>query len=512
MRLGRLLGSVGLGLGLLAVAAGAQVGVFRAHEDVGTVLHPGDARFDAAKGTYTLSGSGANIWGTHDDFQYVWTKVSGDVAMTADISFVGEKGNAHRKAALMLRQTLDTGSAYVDVARHGDGLTSLQYRDAQGAATHEVETATVAPARVRIERRGSYAYVFTGDAGGKLAFSGAAMRVDLSGEFYVGLALSAHDKDVTETAVFRNVKLEPLGPAAGKPVLYSTLETVLVASTDRRVRHVEATHLQAPNWTRDGAAVVYNQDGGNQDGGLRRWAMDDGVHPTDRTRPMATASTGVATGALRKLSSDHGFSPDGTLMAVNDSSGAGGVSRVYVLPAGGGTPRLVTPTGPSYWHGWSPDGATLAFTGQRGGKEDVYTTPVGGGAETRLTTAPGENDGAEYAPDGGWMYFSSERTGNAQIWRMHLDGSGQEPVLGEESNDWWPHLSLDGRWMVYLAYKPGVKGHPSGEDVELRLVSLRDRKVTVLAKVLGGQGTMNAPSWSPDSTKVAFVSYALVAE
>ncbi|HLI76827.1 MAG TPA: hypothetical protein VKV02_07770 [Acidobacteriaceae bacterium] len=499
------------GAGVLAAlvcgpVAMAQVGLFAGHGDVGKVLHAGDARFDPAKGTYTVAGSGENLWSTHDEFQYVWTKVSGDVALSADISFVGTKGNPHRKAALMIRQSLDTSSAYVDVARHGDGLTSLQYRAATGADTHEVETASVAPQRVRIERRGDYAYVFVGEAGGQLNFSGAAMRLPLSGEFYVGLAVCAHDKDVTETAVFSNVQIERLPPATGKTVLYSTLETVIVNSTDRRVRHTEAVHFEAPNWTRDGTALIYNQDGG-----LRRWTLDDGVHPNDRTIPLQTASMPIPTGAQTKCNNDHGLSPDGTQIAISDSS-VDGKSHVYVLPLAGGTPRLVTKEGPSYWHGWSPDGSTLAFTGQRRGEFDIYTIPAGGGAETRLTTAPGLDDGPEYSPDGQWIYFNSERTGHMQIWRMHPDGSGQEQVLQDENNDWFPHLSPDGKRMVFVAYKPGVKGHPPNEDVALVMVSLPDRKTTVLASLFGGQGTMNVPCWSPDGTKVAFVSYALVAQ
>ncbi len=497
-----------LATGVLPVArAQEKLGLFAGDGDVGTVLHEGRTQFDPGQGMYTVSSSGANIWGTHDDFRYVWTKVSGDVALTATIQFVGSKGNAHRKAALMLRQSLDPGSAYVDVARHGNGLTSLQYRDTQGAETHEVEIASVGPQRVRTERRGSYAYVYAGDASGPLKFSGAAMRVDLSGEFYVGLAVSAHDKDATETATFADVKLDHLQPAATRPVLYSTLETVIVVSSDRRVRYTAPEHFEAPNWTRDGAALILNQDGG-----LRRWTLDDGVYPNDRTLPLQTASTPIATGAQRKCNNDHGLSPDGAQVAISDSSAPDGVSHVYLLPMAGGTPRLITQKGPSYWHGWSPDGKMLAFTGQRGGEFDIYTIPVEGGAETRLTTAPGLDDGPEYSPDGQWIYFNSERTGAMQIWRMHPDGSGQEQVLHSDRNDWFPHLSPDGKWMVFVSYAPGVKGHPANQDVELRLVSLSNNKQTTLAKLFGGQGTMNVPSWSPDSSKVAFVSYATVAQ
>jgi Tol biopolymer transport system component len=149
----------------------------------------------------------------------------------------------------------------------------------------------------------------------------------------------------------------------------------------------------------------------------------------------------------------------------------------------------------------------LAFTGERGGNFDIYTIPVAGGEETRLTTAAGLDDGPEYSPDGAYIYFNSERTGQMQIWRMKPDGTEQEQVISDESSDWFPHISPDGQWMVFLAYDKGITGHPPNKDVELRLMSLKDKKVHVLAKLFGGQGTINVPSWSPDSLKLAFVSY-----
>ena len=471
--------------------ANAQIGFFEDHRDIGTVLHPGNATFDSTKDAYTVSGSGDNMWFGTDDFHFLWKKASGDMAITADISFVGTKGNNHRKAALLFRQSLDANSVYVDVALHGDGLTSLQYRDSTGADTHEVETAASAPRRVRIERRRGYAYVFVSDTAGTLSFSGAAMRLQLTGEFYVGLGVCSHDKDVTETAIFSNVKVEPLGPSTTKPVLWSTLETVKVASTDRLVAYTAPEPFEAPNWSRDGAYLLINRDGV-----MYRFTLGG-----------ATAPAPIPTSPQTHVNNDHGLSPDGSMLAVSDQS-LDGKSRIYVLPASGGVPRQITPDGPSYWHGWSPDGKTLAFTGQRGGEFDIYTVPLPGGKELRLTTAKGLDDGPEYSPDGKRLYFNSERTGRMQIWSMATDGSDQKQVIDEAGNDWFPHISPDGKWMVYLAYKPDVSGHPGGQDVQLRLMSLSDHKIKTLARLYGGQGTVNVPSWSPDSTRVAFVSYA----
>lgn len=470
-------------------AGAGSAGIFEGHEDVGTVIHPGSVNYDAAKQTYTVTGSGENMWFGMDDFQFAWKKMSGDVAISADIAFVGDKGNNHRKAVLMIRQSLEGNSPAVDIARHGDGLTSLQFRDEAGADDHEVQSNVVAPKRVRLEKRGDYFYAFVTGQNGKLEPAGASTKLILNGPFYIGIGVSAHDKDATESAVFSNVKIETLSATSEKPVLHSTLETVPVASTDRRVAYVAQKHFEAPNWSRDGSYFLFNQDGG-----IYRLAVNSREPVRVPTDPQV------------KCNNDHGISPDGTMLAISDSTETGN-SLVYTLPIAGGPPKKITSTGPSYWHGWSPNGSTLAFVGQRGNNFDIYAIPVNGGDEKRLTTAAGLDDGPEYSPDGQWIYFNSERTGRMQIWRMHPDGSSQEQVLSDETNDWFPHISPDGKWMTFVAFEKGVTGHPPDKDVTLSVMSLTDKKVKVLAKLFGGQGTNNVPSWSPDSTKVAFVSY-----
>jgi len=483
-----------IGAGLPSAAA-QQLGIFENHQDVGTVLHPGSAQFDAASGAYTIAGSGENMWFGIDDFHYVWKKVSGDVALTADIAFAGTGGNPHRKAVLMIRQSLDGPSTSVDVAVHGSGLTSLQFRDTTGANTHEVESNVSAPRTVRIEKRGDYIYAFVTGKDGKLQPAGASTKLALAGDFYIGIGVCAHDKDVVEKAVFSNVRFEQLAAASGKPVLISSLETVTITSTDRHVEYAAAAHFEAPNWSRDGKFLIFNQDGT-----LHRLAFDGSAPALIPTAPQIHCNN------------DHGISPDGKFLAISDQTTEDRKSRVYVVPITGGTPRQITPNAPSYWHGWSPDGKTLAFTGERNGNFDIYSIPMAGGEETRLTSAEGLDDGPEYSPDGTWIYFNSERTGHMQIWRMKADGSEQEQVITEDSNDWFPHISPDGQWMVYLAYEKGVTGHPGGKDVELRLMSMKDKSNKLLAKLFGGQGTINVPSWSPDSLKVAFVSYEQLPE
>ena len=470
-----------------------KFGIFDTHQDVGQVQHPGAAKFDAATGTYTITGNGENMWAGRDDFHFAWTKVSGDVALTADIAFITTSGDPHRKAVLDIRQTLDGPSKAVDVAEHGDGLTSLQFRAVSAADTHEVESNLSAPQRVRIVKRGDFVYAFVQGSDGRLHPSGAATKITFDGPFYIGIGVCSHNKDASVTATFRNVTLTPLAPSAAPPVLYSVLETTTVASTDRHVEYVAPAHFEAPNWSHDGSFFLFNQDG-------RIYKL-----PLHGATPAQ-----IPTAPDEHANNDHGLSPDNTQIAISDQTIPGG-SSIYLLPVAGGTPRRITKLQPSYWHGWSPDGKTLAFTGQRNGEFDIYTIPVAGGEETRLTTAKGLDDGPEYSPDGQWIYFNSERTGLMQIWRMHPDGSAQEHVLSEESADWFPHISPDGHTMVYLAYDKTVTGHPGQKDVQLKLRNIADGKTSVLANLFGGQGTINVASWSPDSKKVAFVSYELLA-
>jgi len=474
--------------------ATAPIGSFEEHGDVGTVLHAGSVEFDASKGNYTIAGSGENMWFAADGFQFVWKKVSGDVTLTADVSFVGKGVNEHRKAVLMVRQSLDADSAYADVALHGSGLTSLQFREEKGAATHEIQANVSAPKRLRIEKRGAYFNMSLAGADGNFHLAGGSTRIMLKEPFYVGIGVCSHDKDVVERAVFSDVELKTAAPVTrAQSTLYSTLETITVASTDRRVVYVAPERLEAPNWMPDGKNLLFNRNGRMEKIGV-----------TGGTPQI------IHTGFAVRCNNDHGISPDGKELVISDQSQQEHRSLIYIVPVGGGAPRQITQKSPSYWHGWSPDGKTLAFVGERNGDFDIYTIPTAGGKETRLTTAKGLDDGPEYSPDGKYIYFNTERTGRMQIWRMRADGSEQEQVTFDEYNNWFPHISPDGQQMVFLTYEASVTGHPENKDVMLRLMSLKDKRITVLAKLFGGQGTLNVPSWSPDGRQFAFVSYQLL--
>jgi Tol biopolymer transport system component len=220
----------------------------------------------------------------------------------------------------------------------------------------------------------------------------------------------------------------------------------------------------------------------------------------------------IDTGIINRINNDHLVSPDGAMVGFSDSSQPPRQSLIYLVPITGGTPKKMTEQAPSYLHGWSPDGKTLAFCGARNGNFDVYTIPAAGGEETRLTTAEGLDDGPEYSPDGKYIYFNSVRSGSMQVWRMKADGSEQEQLTDDEYNNWFPHVSPDGQRIVFISFDKEVPAgqHPPDKEVVLRIMTLNNKRITVLTKLFGGQGTINVNSWSPDSRRLAFVSYQYI--
>jgi len=276
---------------------------------------------------------------------------------------------------------------------------------------------------------------------------------------------------------------------------YSILETVDVYTGERIVLKEFDHIIEAPNWTLDGKFLVYNNRG-------RMFTYE-----------LATGEIKeINTGFAIDCNNDHVLSPDNIQLAISHFTNEDATSRIYILPLAGGTPTLVTEKGPSYLHGWSPDGERLAYCAERNGQYNIYTISIKGGDEIQLTNEPGLDDGPEYSPDGKYIWFNSTRTGLMQVWRMETDGSNPTHIVQEEANCWFPHVSPDGNLVSYIAYgKDDVKAgdHPPNKNVELRLIPAEGGASKTIVKLFGGQGTMNVNSWSPDNRTLAFVSYRL---
>lgn len=247
-------------------------------------------------------------------------------------------------------------------------------------------------------------------------------------------------------------------------------------------------HIEAPNWHPDGYLVVNGQ------GRIYQVGLD---HPA-----LVLIDTGFAT----MCNNDHGIAPDGETLVISDRSRTDG-SCIYTLPIDGGAPRRITHHVPSYWHGWSPDGRTLAYVGRRAAHFALFTCPVGGGKETLITDAFDHVDGPDYTPDGHWIWFNGEVDGSVDLWRIRPDGTALEQMTFDRSVNWFPHPSPDGEHVVYLAYPEGTRGHPANLNVTLRMMPAKGGAPKELCALFGGQGTINVPSWAPNSDAFAFVRY-----
>ena len=467
---------------------------FENQSDVGSVRHPGSCAVDLEQQSYTISGAGQNIWGDHDDFHFVWRRMRGNFIVTARAGFTGAGVNLHRKLGWMARASLETSSPEVCTGIHGDGLVSLQYRRTQGGPTDEVRAPLSGGDVIQLERKGS-TYILSVARFGEPFTAVQANEIDLGDEVYVGLFVCSHEEEVVEKATFRDVRIVvPVkeGFDRGRDPFGSRLEILDVASGGREIIYSTDDVFEAPNWTRDGRALIFNSGGR-----LCRFDLD--------TKTPAL----IDTGDVVRNNNDHVLSFDGSLLGISSHTGKENHSMVYTVPVLGGKPKQITLTGPSYLHGWSPDGKFLVYTGQRNGVFDIYRIPVDGGEETALTFGPGLDDGPEYTPDGSTIYFNSTRGDRMQIWRMKPDGTGQEQLTGDEYNNWFPHISPDGKRFVFVSYLPGEvepSDHPAAKRVYLRMLPLDGGVPVVVAYLYGGQGTMNVPSWSPDGKRVAFVS------
>jgi TolB protein len=473
------------------------IGIFEGQTEVGKGVKPGSASYIPETGQYVISGAGYNVWFNHDEFHYVWKRIKGDFILYTRADFVGWNGvEQHRKIGWMVRKSLDSNSAQVNAVEHGDGLTSLQYRKTTGAMTEEIKSEITHANIIQLERTGKTFTMRVAKYGEPFVTSQIA-DIDLGEDVYVGLFVGSHNPDVAETGVFRDVRItipyNGIADQRTQMTLGSNLEILEVATGNREIIYSQPNSIQAPNWSKDGKELIYNDSKGLM------YTFD-----LNSRKPRL-----LNTGDIKNNNNDHVLSFDGKMIGLSSFDKNLGGSIVYTVPVTGGVPRQITPKGPSYLHGWSPDGKFLVFCGERNGNFDVYKIPSNGGAEIRLTNSEGLDDGPEYTPDGQFIYFNSVRSGLMQIWKMKPDGSNQKQVTSDDFNNWFAHISPDGKSMVFLSFlkeevEPGI--HPPYKHVYIRTLPISGGTPKVLAYIYGGQGSINTPSWSPDSKKIAFIS------
>jgi len=493
------------GLVSFASAQNQQTGIFKYTTDIGNPKNSGSSIYDASDQTYTLKGSGYNIWFERDEFHFLYNKIKGDFILTANFKFEGEGTDPHRKTGWMLRVSTEEDSPHISAVRHGDGLTVMQWRDLAGAEMKDPEDEVFAKGSayeiIQIERSGKIIFMRAAHPGEPLETIGSYEMINLPDEVLAGLFVCSHNPDVVEEATAWNVRIDqPAGDnynPGREGYLGCRLETLDVFNGKRMVIYEKEGRFEAPNWMPDGKKLLFNMDGSLY------------------TIPVTGGEIEkLNTGFADRNNNDHGISFNGKLLAISNHREVmpGGGSAVYVLPLKGGTPTLITENTPSYWHGWAPNNKEVVYVAQRDGKNiyNIYRNSIEGGQEVALTDIEtGEHvDGCEYSPDGEYIYYNGSHTGNMQIWRMKPDGSGREQLTFDEYKNWFPHISPDGKWIAFISFPPDIEknSHPSYKRVMLRLMPVTGGQPKVIAYLYGGQGTINVPSWSPDSRHIAFVS------
>ncbi|MBZ4676053.1 MAG: biopolymer transporter TolR [Anaerophaga sp.] len=471
-----------------------DTGIFALHDDIGETGIPGNALYSPEKQNYSITGSGENVWFGEDAFHFAWRGASGNFILRARIKFEGEGQHSHRKAGWMLRENKTAGSPHFSAVVHGDGLTSLQYREEQDGETREMQSEVKSPDIIQLERRGNTLLMSVARYGEPFS----TIKIEAAGlknAVMAGLFVCSHDSSTTETVTFSNVRFVKPAPADLVPYqeyLGSHLEVLEMSTGQRKIVYTSPISIQAPNWTPDNKYLIYNSEG-----------------RLFRIPPHGGIPQPVNTGFATSNNNDHVLTFDGKMIGISHHSlEDNGNSVIYRLPVEGGTPQRITARSPSYLHGWSPDNKYVIYTGERNGQYDIYKIPAEGGREIQLTNQKTLDDGSEYSPDGKYIYFNSARTGTMQLWRMHPDGSEQEQLTFDRYNDWFPHVSPDGKEIVFISYGPEVDAgdHPFYKHVYLRRMPVDGGDPEIVAYLYGGQGTINVPSWSPDGKYISFVS------
>jgi len=496
-----------IGLLLNATISMAQnpVGDFSNHADIGNPKLEGAAAFNVSEQSYHLKGAGYNIWFGRDEFHYAYNKIKGDFILTANFKLIGKGVDPHRKIGWMVRASEGDDAAHMTATVHGDGMIAMQWRRMRGAHMRdpqdEIFTKKNETEIVQLERLGKVFIMRVAHPGEPLQEIGRTDAVEMPDEVLAGIFMCSHNPDVLEEGEAWNVRIEQTVPDTHNGytdgILGSRMEIMNVFDGKRKVIYEDKGRFEAPNWMPDGNSLLFNQGG------------------SIYTLPLTGGKpTVLNTGNAKRNNNDHVISFDGKMLGISSHRDgmSGGGSTVYYLPLTGGEPKIVTDSTPSYLHGWSKDGKDVVYTAQRILKSSVYNIykkPINGGAEVQLTNlTKGLADGPEYSPDGKYIYYNCTISGTMQLWRMKTDGSEQTQLTFDEYNNWFAHISPDNKWIAFLSFPNTIDptDHPFYKRVMLRLMPVSGGAPKVIAYLYGGQGTINTPSWSPDSKRIAFVS------
>ncbi|MEX2464095.1 MAG: hypothetical protein WD513_07340 [Balneolaceae bacterium] len=475
-----------------------SIGDFTNSLDIGEVSNPGNAHYHPSNQTYTIDGSGHGVGGTSDQFHYLWNSIQGDFILRAELHHDLTDAGQPFQFGWSVRNTITPDSEMISLSVSSDGETAITFRSERSDEAITIVSEDTFPDVIQLERVDGIFKVRTARMGEPFTVM-AGPEVNLNNQVIAGLFVNSEGSDDHVSVSFRNVRFVkpfPENEQRYQRYLGSRMEILDVFTGMREVVFESEHSVQAPNWTVDGEKLIYNSNGY-----LYSYEVNTGH--------ISYLNTGFAT----NNNNDHVLTFDGEQIAISHHVPEdNNQSTIFMLPIeGSDNPRQVTGSGlgNAYLHGVSPDNQKVIFTGWRNDKYDLYAADVNTMEETQLTDTPFLDDGSEYSPDGEYIYFNSNRTGTMQLWRMKPDGSEQTQLTFDENfNDWFPHISPDGEWILFISYGTDVASgdHPYYKHVTLRLMPVSGGEPEIVAYLYGGQGTINVPSWSPDSRSVAFVS------
>lgn len=481
---------------MAAFAQNDNIGIFSQTRSIPVSNNGQQANYNPVDQSYVIRTNDIN---KQDECNFIYNNLKGDFIITANIDLSGM--SPETQAGLLIEGSSDENGDRVIAKVNGDGSTFFQCNESQ-SATRGGGTQILAPKYdydiLQLERKGKEIIMEAAHFGEPLQRIGSAEIQGLGEMVRVGLFSASQNRDVADEVRFFNVRIDKPVPDEYDPEkegwLGCRMEILDVENGKRTVIYEKDDRFEAPNWMPGGDKLLFNMDG------------------SLFTIPIVGGEPEkFNTGFADELNNDHGISFDGQMIAISHHVQDKG-SMVYIVPIEGGMPQQVTNEGPSYWHGWAPNNEEVVYVATREGNPtyDIYKKSIYGGDEVMLTnTMEGEHvDGCEYSPDGEYIYYNGSASGTMQIWRMKPDGTGKEQLTFDARNDWFPHISPDGKWIAYISFPATipVNAHPSFKRVTLNLMPTSGGAPKVIAYLYGGQGSINVPSWSPDSKYLAFVS------
>ena len=314
-------------------------GVFSDQSDVGTVAagNKGSMQFDPATKTYTVIGGGKNVWLTEDAFHFVWKKVPAttDFSLSATVEFSSATAGAdsHRKALLMIRQSLDADSTYADACIHGNGMTAIQYRLSKGERTFETQAQANMPKRVRLEKRGDFFSMSFGSSDADLQPAGGACKVPMTGDIYIGIGVCAQRIPAGDGSFLRHHHYpdhEHDGPHANAFHFGNDRHRLVGSPHGLHDCSARSSAGRAPNWSRDNMLYFNNQG--------KMFKVKADVPDSKPPTAAAPAPVSVDLGLLTDINNDHLISPDGKSLAVSDRSQGKHGSAIWIMPIDGSAP------------------------------------------------------------------------------------------------------------------------------------------------------------------------------